>query len=115
TAARGDAAGRGRASLYPRLGALYRIARHDNRDADLWRFGAAEGTTGQIRIYRRKRLCGSSAAAGAQGVAVMANPLRTLNEFGQSVWLDFVSRDLLKSVGLAQLIPQGGLPRGPSH
>ena len=27
----------------------------------------------------------------------MANPLRTLQEYGQSVWLDFVSRDLLKS------------------
>ena len=26
----------------------------------------------------------------------MPNPLRTLNEYGQSVWLDFVSRDLLK-------------------
>src|SRR5246127_941012 len=40
---------------------------------------------------------------------VMANPLRTLNEFGQSVWLDFVSRDLLKSGGLARLIAEDGL------
>ena len=39
----------------------------------------------------------------------MANPLRTLNEFGQSVWLDFVSRDLLKSGGLARLIADDGL------
>jgi transaldolase/glucose-6-phosphate isomerase len=39
----------------------------------------------------------------------MANPLRTLNEFGQSVWLDFVSRDLLKSGGLAKLISEDGL------
>ena len=39
----------------------------------------------------------------------MANPLRTLNEFGQSVWLDFVSRDLLKSGGLAKLIGEDGL------
>src|SRR5712692_1089719 len=39
----------------------------------------------------------------------MANPLRMLNEFGQSVWLDFVSRDLLKSGGLARLIAQDGL------
>ena len=39
----------------------------------------------------------------------MANPLRTLNEFGQSVWLDFVSRDLLKSGGLARLIAEDGL------
>jgi transaldolase / glucose-6-phosphate isomerase len=39
----------------------------------------------------------------------MANPLRTLNEYGQSVWLDFVSRDLLKSGGLAKLIADDGL------
>jgi len=39
----------------------------------------------------------------------MANPLRTLQEFGQSVWLDFVSRDLLKSGGLAKLIAEDGL------
>ncbi len=26
----------------------------------------------------------------------MPNPLRTLNEYGQSVWLDFVSRELLQ-------------------
>jgi transaldolase / glucose-6-phosphate isomerase len=39
----------------------------------------------------------------------MSNPLRTLNEFGQSVWLDFVSRDLLKSGGLAKLIAEDGL------
>src|SRR5690242_15768935 len=39
----------------------------------------------------------------------MANPLRTLNEFGQSVWLDFVSRDLLKSGQLVQLIADDGL------
>jgi len=39
----------------------------------------------------------------------MANPLRTLQEYGQSVWLDFVSRDLLKSGGLAKLITEDGL------
>jgi transaldolase/glucose-6-phosphate isomerase len=39
----------------------------------------------------------------------MANPLKTLNEFGQSVWLDFVSRDLLRSGGLARLIAEDGL------
>jgi transaldolase / glucose-6-phosphate isomerase len=40
---------------------------------------------------------------------VMANPLRTLQEYGQSVWLDFVSRDLLKSGGLTKLIADDGL------
>jgi len=39
----------------------------------------------------------------------MANPLRMLNEYGQSVWLDFVSRDLLKSGGLTKLIAEDGL------
>jgi len=39
----------------------------------------------------------------------MANPLRTLQEYGQSVWLDFVSRDLLKSGELGRLIAEDGL------
>ena len=39
----------------------------------------------------------------------MPNPLRTLNEFGQSVWLDFVSRELLKTGQLTQLIADDGL------
>src|SRR5258708_9495083 len=39
----------------------------------------------------------------------MTNPLRTLQEYGQSVWLDFVSRDLLKSGELGRLITEDGL------
>ncbi len=39
----------------------------------------------------------------------MANPLRELNEYGQSVWLDFVSRELLQSGGLARLIADDGV------
>jgi transaldolase / glucose-6-phosphate isomerase len=39
----------------------------------------------------------------------MTNPLRALQEFGQSVWLDFVSRELLKSGGLKKLIDEDGL------
>ncbi len=39
----------------------------------------------------------------------MANPLKELNEYGQSVWLDFVSRDLLKSGQLGQMIAADGL------
>ncbi len=39
----------------------------------------------------------------------MANPLKELNEYGQSVWLDFVSRDLLKSGELTRLIRDDGL------
>jgi transaldolase / glucose-6-phosphate isomerase len=39
----------------------------------------------------------------------MTNPLRMLQEYGQSVWLDFVSRELLKSGGLKRLIEEDGL------
>src|SRR3954466_10215353 len=39
----------------------------------------------------------------------MTNPLKTLQEYGQSVWLDFFSRDLLKSGGLSRLIDEDGL------
>ena len=39
----------------------------------------------------------------------MANPLKDLNEYGQSVWLDFVSRDLLKSGQLGKMIGDDGL------
>src|SRR5215204_1440188 len=39
----------------------------------------------------------------------MTNPLRMLQEYGQSVWLDFVSRELLKSGGLKRLIEEDGI------
>src|SRR6185503_19071215 len=39
----------------------------------------------------------------------MTNPLRMLQEYGQSVWLDFVSRELLKTGGLKKLIEEDGL------
>jgi transaldolase/glucose-6-phosphate isomerase len=39
----------------------------------------------------------------------MANPLRTLQEYGQSVWLDFVSRELLRTGELSRLIAEDGL------
>src|SRR3954447_4807635 len=39
----------------------------------------------------------------------MSNPLRTLQEYGQSVWLDFVSRELLKSGGLVRLVAEDGI------
>ncbi|HEX3862998.1 MAG TPA: bifunctional transaldolase/phosoglucose isomerase [Stellaceae bacterium] len=39
----------------------------------------------------------------------MTNPLKTLQEYGQSVWLDFVSRDLLRSGDLTRMIADDGL------
>src|SRR5215472_10254502 len=53
------------------------------------------------------RLPGRSSPARSRDP--MANPLKELNEYGQSVWLDFVSRDLLKSGQLRRLIAEDGL------
>src|SRR5580700_11766014 len=39
----------------------------------------------------------------------MTNPLRMLPEYGQSVWLDFLSRDLFRSGELKRLIADDGL------
>ncbi len=39
----------------------------------------------------------------------MTNPLKSLPEYGQSVWLDFVSRELLRSGELTRLINDDGL------
>src|SRR5271155_480750 len=39
----------------------------------------------------------------------MPNPLKTLQEYGQSVWLDFVSRDLLRTGQLTRMIADDGL------
>jgi len=37
------------------------------------------------------------------------NPLKALNRFGQSVWLDYIRRDLMSSGELARLIDEDGL------
>jgi transaldolase/glucose-6-phosphate isomerase len=37
------------------------------------------------------------------------NPLKALQEFGQSVWLDYIRRDLLTGGGLKRLIAEDGL------
>jgi transaldolase/glucose-6-phosphate isomerase len=39
----------------------------------------------------------------------MTNPLRMLQEYGQSVWLDFVSRELLRTGELTRLIAEDGV------
>src|SRR5262245_8612377 len=50
-------------------------------------------------------------AAKAQNREVEAdmNPLRTLHEQGQSIWLDFLSRKLIRDGGLAGLVRDDGL------
>src|SRR5437016_6729265 len=39
----------------------------------------------------------------------MANPLKELQEYGQSVWLDFLSRELIRGGELERLIAEDGV------
>ena len=39
----------------------------------------------------------------------MENPLKRLGHFGQSVWLDYIRRDLLPSAEFRRLIDNDGL------
>ncbi len=44
-----------------------------------------------------------------QGQSKATNPLKALNEFGQSVWLDYIRRSLITSGELQRLIDEDGL------
>src|SRR5450755_1936356 len=46
---------------------------------------------------------------GTVETAKAANPLTQLHTFGQSVWLDYIRRDLMKSGELQRLIGEDGL------
>ena len=50
-----------------------------------------------------------SQSAGTSEAVKTANPLITLTEFGQSVWLDYIRRSLLTSGELRRLIEEDGL------
>src|SRR6201985_1591670 len=45
----------------------------------------------------------------AQSKAAGKNPLLGLQELGQSIWLDYIRRDLITGGGLKQLIDNDGL------
>jgi transaldolase / glucose-6-phosphate isomerase len=50
-----------------------------------------------------------SAKATAQESTQTANPLKALTQFGQSVWLDYIRRNLITSGELTRLIEEDGL------
>ena len=47
--------------------------------------------------------------AGTLEMAKAANPLTQLQTFGQSIWLDYIRRDLLQGGELHSLITEDGL------
>ena len=52
----------------------------------------------------RKRSASGPPVGPAMKTAEMASPLQHLAELGQSVWIDYLSRELLQSGGLARLV-----------
>ncbi len=46
---------------------------------------------------------------GTLEIAKAVNPLTQLQTFGQSIWLDYIRRDLLKGGELQRLITEDGL------
>jgi len=48
-------------------------------------------------------------SASSQDATVSANPLRELTRLGQSIWLDYIRRDLISTGELARLIREDGL------
>ncbi|MGE0022031.1 MAG: transaldolase [Hyphomicrobium sp.] len=57
----------------------------------------------------RKRSASGAPAAPAIHTAGMASPLQHLAELGQSVWIDYLSRELLRSGGLARLVRENAV------
>ena len=41
--------------------------------------------------------------------ATGTNPIKALNDYGQSPWMDYIRRDLLTSGGLKKMIDEDGL------
>src|SRR5579872_3361098 len=100
------------------MGALYRVPRDIHWNENVRSFGAAQRTTKTIRLYRGTRYCRSK-KIGRQvtldrrrnmATAVTTkNPLKSLLDYGQSVWLDYIRRTLLTSGELKHLIESDGL------
>src|SRR6202050_3220378 len=51
----------------------------------------------------------TEASATQQMGKPQENPLKTLNRFGQSVWLDYIRRSLISTGELARLVREDGL------
>src|ERR1700680_3809872 len=48
-------------------------------------------------------------------IVATTNPLKELHEYGQSVWLDYIRRNLITSGELQRLIDEDGLGGGTSN
>src|SRR5262249_11800181 len=104
------------------LGTLRWPIGRDHWYDDLWRIGTGERGDEEVRIHQRTCYChrqGSFGAkqirrhsmqpAGVLGTPEAINPLKDLLKFAQSIWLDYIRRDLISSGELQRLIEEDGL------
>src|SRR5271168_3215773 len=100
------------------MGALRRHQGPLHRYDDIWRFRSFERTSETFWIHRGT-CCGRSQEDGHQEIldwsftmataVTTKNPLKSLLDYGQSVWLDYIRRTLLTSGELKHLIESDGL------
>src|SRR5262249_24355057 len=117
----------GGTGIHPGLVQVCGARRQNGGDAQFRRIRTIQGVAKEIRFHHGKRGCGraSSHRAGEKitgevrrttmqptGIlesAKATNPLKQLLNFGRSVWLDYIRRDLFSSGELRRLIEQDGL------
>ena len=105
-----------RAGVDARLGPLRRRRRRGDRHAHVRRVGTAEATAHEVRVHARTRGRGRARARrGGKGIEVKATEL--LNEHGQSLWLDNITRKMLDDGQIQRYIDNysvTGLTSNPS-
>src|SRR5581483_6821150 len=114
TAARGPRARMRRDGLGDRLGSLCRRHRRRDRHAHVRLLRAAQGSAREVRLRARARARGGERADRPHPKETPmkterqrkpdANPLESLHECGQAVWLDFLSRRFIAEGGLRRLV-----------
>src|ERR1700681_4114590 len=97
---------RGRVAV--RLGPLGRGPWHGNRTRSFRSIRTRGNAVQGIRPHRGARGRRGS-RTGLTGDIAMPNPLQQLTQLGQSIWYDFITRDLIHSGELARLIREDSL------
>src|SRR5581483_9301203 len=108
-AAVGARAGLGGAGLGARLGPLCRTARRKDRHAHVRLVGAAEGPGDEIRLHAGSRGRRRERATRQHEERGRMSTLTKLQDYGQSVWLDYFRRKLVESGELEALMRDDGL------
>ena len=89
----------GRGGVDPGLGPLRRLRRPQDRHAHLRQLGPPGGRPGQVRLHTRQ------GRRGGQGGSRM-KPTQQLHDLGQSLWLDNITRAMLRDGTLARYIDE---------